>query len=586
MLRQYIDKKNGKLGCTINTFGFGYSLDSVLLEEIAFEGNGQYAFIPDGSFVGTIFINAMSNFLSTVAKDVTLTIEGTVDNGTGASTDASSSVLLDPSLIKHLKHSVTSWGLVFRFGSVIYGQSKDVLIPIKRNTGAAAPLSTEPYCSYSLKYTKVVSNTVAEDIVSVPCHDTDTDNSRGEFKQHFMRLFTVNMIFEAIKAAKNKEASAVTELLEQWKATFKSISPSSPSLLHQMSQVFISGSSSSTAPSGPGAASVSSITDKYLPALEEDVTGQVTEALTTPKFYNKWGRHYLPSIARAHLYQTCNNFKDPGVQFYGGALFDSLRDRLHDLFCQLPPPTPSARRYSNYNSGGSRGSGGGARLTSMSVFSSSNNPCFHEDCKILMAKCTEGAAVQEGSTTKAVKDVVAGDVVQTEGGRTATILYVLKTRCLEGKMELVHFPSTDLKITKYHPMRTSSSRWAFPCEVNQNLIEVACGAIYSFVLAEEGICCININNTWCVTLGHGYRGEAPVNGDAAAQANPNDDENWALLQHPYFGNRAAVLADMKELQSKQRESAHGVLTITSDFVVRDPANGLICGIKAPATISA
>jgi hypothetical protein len=36
----------------MNTFGFGYSLDSALLNDISHEGNGTYAFIPDSSLVG------------------------------------------------------------------------------------------------------------------------------------------------------------------------------------------------------------------------------------------------------------------------------------------------------------------------------------------------------------------------------------------------------------------------------------------------------------------------------------------------------------------------------------------------------
>ena len=62
----------------------------------------------------------------------------------------------------------------------------------------------------------------------------------------------------------------------------------------------------------------------------------------------------------------CNNFKDPGVQLYGGTLFRHvnyifdaccacdcfslrhLRDEVDDIFCKLPPPTPSIqpRSYS------------------------------------------------------------------------------------------------------------------------------------------------------------------------------------------------------------------------------------------------
>ncbi|CAF1946976.1 unnamed protein product [Rotaria magnacalcarata] len=68
-LKKFKDTTN--FTCTINTFGFGYDLDSKLLEEIAMLGNsGSYAFIPDGSFVGTIFVNAMATLLTTVATNV------------------------------------------------------------------------------------------------------------------------------------------------------------------------------------------------------------------------------------------------------------------------------------------------------------------------------------------------------------------------------------------------------------------------------------------------------------------------------------------------------------------------------------
>lgn len=49
-IRDY--KDSHPLNCTINTFGFGYSLNSVLLKDIAHQGNGTYAFIPDSSLVG------------------------------------------------------------------------------------------------------------------------------------------------------------------------------------------------------------------------------------------------------------------------------------------------------------------------------------------------------------------------------------------------------------------------------------------------------------------------------------------------------------------------------------------------------
>mmetsp|Transcript_16732 Transcript_16732/g.23617 ORF Transcript_16732/g.23617 Transcript_16732/m.23617 type:complete len:746 (+) Transcript_16732:3-2240(+) len=63
--RRYKNKLS-RWNCRISTFGFGYNLDSRLLNDISIEGDGQYCFIPDSSFVGTVFINATSNVLSSV----------------------------------------------------------------------------------------------------------------------------------------------------------------------------------------------------------------------------------------------------------------------------------------------------------------------------------------------------------------------------------------------------------------------------------------------------------------------------------------------------------------------------------------
>lgn len=63
------------MDCTINTYGFGYNLDSKLLNEIAYEGKGVYNFIPDSGLIGTVFINSISNMLSTYANNVIINLE-------------------------------------------------------------------------------------------------------------------------------------------------------------------------------------------------------------------------------------------------------------------------------------------------------------------------------------------------------------------------------------------------------------------------------------------------------------------------------------------------------------------------------
>ena len=42
----------------INTFGYGYNVDSDLLLSISTASNGFYGFIPDVSELGTVFIHA------------------------------------------------------------------------------------------------------------------------------------------------------------------------------------------------------------------------------------------------------------------------------------------------------------------------------------------------------------------------------------------------------------------------------------------------------------------------------------------------------------------------------------------------
>jgi hypothetical protein len=71
-----LKKKLASIGCsvTLNVFGFGYNLDSKLLEQICVEGGGTYGFIPDCSMVGTVFINATATALTTVTRNVRLTV--------------------------------------------------------------------------------------------------------------------------------------------------------------------------------------------------------------------------------------------------------------------------------------------------------------------------------------------------------------------------------------------------------------------------------------------------------------------------------------------------------------------------------
>ena len=86
---------------------------------------------------------------------------------------------------------------------------------------------------------------------------------------------------------------------------------------------------------------------------------------------------------RAHSLQICLNFKDPGVQFYGGKIFNQIRDLADDKFNKLPAPKPR-RGYT------------GTRVASMSSYNSRYAGCFDGNGKVTLS---------DGFSTKLVKDL-------------------------------------------------------------------------------------------------------------------------------------------------------------------------------------
>ena len=72
-LNKYFNTHDFK--CMINCYGFGYSLQSDLLDNISkISGGDGYSFIPDSSLLGNVFIHGISNFFTTAAINVKLNI--------------------------------------------------------------------------------------------------------------------------------------------------------------------------------------------------------------------------------------------------------------------------------------------------------------------------------------------------------------------------------------------------------------------------------------------------------------------------------------------------------------------------------
>jgi len=352
MLKKYRDQHGGYPGI-INTFGFGYNLDSKLLNELATEGNGTYAFIPDGSFVGTIFVNALSNLLTNAAVNVCLSLEFNKDK------------INNLSLIEKYNHNVTSWGLEIRLGSVTMGQDKHILLPLNLVPGDELVISMEYY------------DTLTNSRVVLPSAYIVESNSNDSIDVQKCRLLFVNLISSVYDKMRYGLTNESVSLVSTFSNNLKSFKFAR---------------------------------DELVVGITKDLEDQVYQAVSILDSFNKWGKHYLPSLARAHLLEQCNNFKDPGVQNYGGKLFRSVRDAIDDIFMKLPAPKPSTSSY------GSRGYSTYTTPVSMSVFNNSSNPCFDGDCLVTMA---------DGSF-KSVKDIRMGDRV-VSNGCIAIVKCVLKT---------------------------------------------------------------------------------------------------------------------------------------------------------------
>ncbi|CAF0759140.1 unnamed protein product [Rotaria sp. Silwood1] len=466
-----------KFTCTVNTFGFGYNLDSKLLEDISILGNcGSYAFIPDGSFVGTIFVNAISTLLTTAANNVQLFVHN-----------------------QHLQSTIyTRWysmnssiqGTCFHLGSITYGQTKDLLIPISFRI-------IRKY-QFTLTYTNVknIQKSVTFDLTNnIQQADLDV------IIRHKLRLEFVHRVRIALEKMRETKIR-LRNKNEQRKAAMNHIQT-----LEKNMRKYADGK------------------DEFIKDLLKDLTGQVQQAIEKEEWFHKWGKHFLPSLTRAHLLQFCNNFKDPGVQHYGkGTLFTQVRDEMDEIFCSLPAPKRSQT---------------GATIN-MAVFHDADGGCFYEHCTVRLMN----------GTTKLVKDVKPGDQMAPHGGM---VIFVVKTMCQNQKAKMV-IVENDLIITAWHPIR-HLGQWIMPCSLVSSPNEISCEAVYNFVLDQGHT--VLVNNVECVTLGHGLKED--------------------VVRHSYYGSEK-VINDLQRLDLEQNNG--GFIEINGKMLVRNRKTGLVTGLQS------
>ena len=422
-LKEYLSDINVKF--TISTFAFGYNVDSKLMEEIANYGNGIYGYCPDCTMVGTIFINFMSNILTSISPIVEI--------------DVSNNSLNNKIVIGGLYEDVY----------------RNCLIKVN---------------SDDIKDTKInilIKNSNQEFNVDIG-NEIINENEKKEFLNQYYRFKLIDLIQRNLNI---KDKSIAEKEINELYNEIKNIKDKSEFLNNLL-----------------------------IDLIDDNPNhGQVLKAFDN-KYYEKWGKDYLPSFLRFHIVEQCGNFKDQSLQLYGGEKFNEYRKKCNKIFLELQPPERIENNYehhhhhynNNYNYN-----------YSMDRFMNYDGGCFNGNGNVKLIN----------NKIKKVKDIVKGDILFN--GSIVECVIITKVKKKQFAVEI-----NNVLLTPYHPIFYNGN-WVFPINVKEPE-EYYIDYWYNLIL-RNGYS-VNINNIDAITLGH--------------------NQNYGILKHPYFGTEK-VIQDLK-----------------------------------------
>ncbi|KAI1291337.1 hint-domain-containing protein [Xylaria venustula] len=451
----YVNKLRtmGALPASINTFGFGYSIRSGLLKSIAEACGGNYAFIPDAGMIGTVFVHAIAHLISTYATRCTLEI--TTPEGVALEPTTGQSINDQ----QHGDEGADYKRLTLQLGNLQYGQTRDIYLRHFNASGQQIQYTVSD--GDRTMHTKLTySRLQSPEYVSVAEHDMlePSPLSPSAIAYHQSRSAVCDLLswFTIIKDSEYLDRRRVT--VSDYQMRLQELINNIPSRNYQ---------------------------DKHNNSLMEDLNGQITEALSSKEYFDRWGRHYFFSLKNAHEKQLCNTFKDPGPLMYNSnPYFTEFRDKLDELFNNIPPPKPSNMKAHTTQM---------PESFSMMSYNSQHNPCFAASSPVLLAS----------GETLPISMLRKGMLVQTPlGSRPVRALLETPLRCGTTMCRV-----GELLVTPWHPIKLSQSEagWVFPADVTKS-IDNYWGSIYSVMLEPDGDAeahAIHIGGVWGVTLGHG-----------------------------------------------------------------------------------
>ncbi|CAF1984696.1 unnamed protein product [Rotaria magnacalcarata] len=450
-LRSYFEAHAG-FTCSVSTFGFGYQLKSKMLLDVAREGKGTFAFIPDAKIVGTCFVNFVANACTNLALDAKVHLEP--QNG----------AIFPPVL--HSSFQRVPWGLVFDLGPLHFGSYRDLIVPMK------IPVDVHDHHHPFLKVTV----------------EWNSENNN-----HKESLIGSDFVVTADALAAFARMSSVHSL-EQVIDKCDAIDPAGPKILKTLIGQLIGLEATAK--------------DARITALlKGDLQERISKAVSTVERYKRWGAHYLRAILRSHEYQMRTNFMDPGLQVYGGVLFSELVHSGGEIFKGLP-----LKKYSDRNANSNNNNSDNNAIPAAvadNYYAGNSGGCFSGECVV---QCKE----QDGMVReKQLSQVRSGDclqVVDTAGHVGFSPVLCLAE--FQGRFDLLVLPFSRLALTPTHPLRIQGS-FVRPCDMSFHMDDdlaahhtempssLIVDRVFNVVLQHSHVL-LCINGMEAVTLGHGF----------------------------------------------------------------------------------
>jgi hypothetical protein len=247
--------------------------------------------------------------------------------------------------------------------------------------------------------------------------------------------------------------------------------------------------------------------DPRVQALMRDVRsadpteGQVGLA---PRYWSRWGAHYLRASLLHQKRQRRMNFKDPGSLIYGGESFGELVDAGEKLFLGMEPPAPTGV-----------GRGGNAVQTTAAqrtayLTQAYSGGCFAGDTMVLMGDGARGERMP-------IKLLMPGDRVWTPTGVASVKAVITMGHSSARTLSMCCVKNTI--ITPYHPYINERGEWTTGAATVPVFEWDEPGLkLYNLVLVSGHM--IDAGGVLACTLAHGFKG--PV------------------IEHEFFGTEAVI----------------------------------------------